>query len=185
MRKKKIALLDLGGVVFQSTGISNDIINWNIITKLNYKYGYELNIGEDKFDNFLSEYNNLTNQTLTGENFLKDVFDSLQINTELIELVRIDHDIIIVSDNYRENINYISNRYNFKNWSIKQIYSFDYKMVKSNPSFFVMLINELSEYEKKDMIFIDDSISKIESAKKCGITGILYQDNEQIRKELN
>ncbi len=184
MKKKKIILLDLGGVVFQSTGISNQIINWKVITKLNSKYGYELNIGKDKFPDFLSEYNQLTNQTLTGIRFLESLFNTLQMNRELVELIRQKHNIIIVSDNYRENIEYISERYDFKSWAIKQIYSYDYNMVKSNPLFFARLSEELTEYDKKEMLFIDDSQNKIASAEKNGIKGILFQNNEQIKREL-
>jgi len=158
---KKIVLLDLGGVVFQSTGNSNKIINWKEISKLNNKYGYDLNIGEDKFPNFLNDYNHITNQQLSREQFLQAVFNTLRINNELIDFLRKERDIIIVSDNYRENINYISKRYNFEKWAIKEIYSFDYKMVKSNPDFFERLIQELTEFEQNDLIFIDDSQHKV------------------------
>jgi len=183
MNRHKITLLDLGGVVFQSTGVSNDKINWEIISRLNNKYGHELNIGEDRFPDFLTEYNKLSKQFLTGKKFLKEVFDTLTMNRELVEMISAESDIVIVSDNYRENIAYISKRYDFEKWSIKQIYSFDYKMVKSNPNFFKKLLEELEGYTIEDMVFIDDSIKKIESAERHGIKGILYQDNEQIRKE--
>ena len=185
MKKRRITLLDLGGVVFQSTGISNEKINWEIISRLNNKYGYELNIGKDRFLDFLEDYNELTNQNLIGKDFLKEVFDTLEINHELIKMIKNESDIVIVSDNYRENIEYISKRYNFENWSIKQIYSFDYQMEKSNPNFFKRLIEELNEYAVEEMIFIDDSNSKIESAKRSGIKGIQYENNEQIRNQLN
>ncbi len=109
---KKLTLLDLGGVVFQSTGKSNERIKWETITLLNGKYGNELNVGKDLFYNFLKEYNEITNQKLSKEGFLKAVFDTLEINSELIEIVRAESDIVIVSDNYRENIAYISERYN-------------------------------------------------------------------------
>lgn len=91
---------------------------------------------------------------------------------------------MIVSDNYIENIEYISKRYNFESGSIKQIYSFDYSMVKSNPEFFSKLTEELNEYKTNDMIFIDDSIGKLESARKSGIKGILYGNNSQVKNEL-
>lgn len=184
MNPIKIVLLDLGGVVFQSTGISNKKIDWTIISILNEKYGYELNIGKDRFLDFLKEYNRLTNQQLIGEEFLKEVFDTLAINNALIETIRKEKDIIIVSDNYRENINYISQRYNFENWSIHQIYSFDYKMMKSNQLFFKRLLIDLKIYDVDEMIFIDDSAKKLESAAKSGIKGILYKNNEQTIKEL-
>lgn len=127
MQHKKITLLDLGGVVFQSTGISNEKIHWETISRLNHKYGYELNVGEDKYPAFLNEN---------------------------------------------------------EKWSINQIYSYDYKMVKSNPEFFKTLLNELPQYRSNEMLFIDDSIEKIESAKKSGIEGLLYLNNAQIINEL-
>ncbi len=184
MRKIKAVLLDLGGVVFQSTGISNKKINWKIISQLNHKYGYELNIGMvDSFPKFLKEYNTLTNQKLEGKDFLKFVFDTLEINKELIELLQSAYKIIIVSDNYRENIAYISKRYHFSNWAIQQIYSFNYKMAKSNPVFFQKLLKDIT-YQKEELIFIDDSQSKLDSAAKNGIQGFLYQNNEQIKEAL-
>jgi HAD superfamily hydrolase (TIGR01509 family) len=181
---KKLTLLDLGGVVFQSTGKSNERIKWETITLLNGKYGNELNVGKDLFYNFLKEYNEITNQKLSKEGFLKAVFDTLEINSELIEIVRAESDIVIVSDNYRENIAYISERYNFKSWSIGEIYSFDYELEKSNPNFFKRLLKELKEYDKEQLLFIDDSPNKIKSATENGIEGILFENNEQVRKDL-
>ncbi len=180
---KNLILLDLGGVVFQSTGISNGRIDWSIISRLNKKYGHDLNIGDDVFPAFLSEYNALTQQSLSGTTFLESVFDTLEFNTELIEMIRAQSDIVIVSDNYRENIAYISERYDFADWSLKQIYSFDYKMHKSNPVFFQKLLNELSDYKSNDMILIDDSPRNIESARNNGIEGMLFRNNAQVKKE--
>jgi HAD superfamily hydrolase (TIGR01509 family) len=184
MKKKKIALLDLGGVVFQSIGNSNQIINWKVITKLNYKYGYELNTGKEVFPDFLSDYNAITNQTLTGHQFLESVFNTLKLNDELIKYLRENYDIVIVSDNYKENIKYISKRFNFENWTIMQLYSFDYQMIKSNPLFFAEILNALSEYSKEEMIFIDDSQNNIKSAALHGIRGVLFKNNAQVQKDL-
>jgi len=184
MSNYKIILLDLGGVVFQSTGISNEAIDWQIITKLNKKYRTELDLGEGSLTDFLADYNNLTHQSLTSELFLKNLFDTLTINTALISMLQRRSNIIIVSDNYRESIAYISKRYHFDKWAIKQIYSFEYKLYKSNPAFFKRLLKDLKEYKTEELLFIDDSTSKLESAAKNGIKGILYQNNEQIKKVL-
>ncbi|MTB51120.1 HAD family hydrolase [Lewinella sp. W8] len=180
MNHQRITLLDLGGVVFQSTGVSNDQIDWTIITTLNHKYGYDLNIGKNLIPEFLKEYNALTKQDLDGETFLKGVFDTLEINEELIQFLSRNGKVIIVSDNYRENIAYISKRYCFSDWSINQIYSFDYQMVKSNPLFFRRLVEELSDVPVSEMILIDDSVDKIKSAQKSGIMGIRYECNDRV-----
>lgn len=180
----KNVLLDLGGVVFQSTGRSNQKINWSIITELNAIYGHDLNIGKDRLPEFLIEYNERTNQSLIAIDFLKEVFDTLDINTELIEFIRRKSEIVIVSDIYRENIEYISKRYKFNSWSVNQIYSFDYKMVKANPLFFEKLLLENQHLSSRELLFIDDSVLKINSATAHGIRAILYEDNSQIKKEL-
>jgi len=185
MKQPRIILLDLGGVVFQSSGTSNQIIDWKVINDLNHKYGYDLNIGRTLLQSLLNEYNELTNQYLTDKEFLKEVFDTLEINSELINLLNQQSEIIIVSDNYRENINYISQRYDFDKWSIKQIYSFEYEMLKEDPKFFARLLEDLKEFKREEMLFIDDSPNKIDSARKCGIKGIVYKINKQIRQELN
>jgi len=182
--KHKITLLDLGGVVFQSSGISNDRISWATINFLNKKYGPRLDLGEDCFSEFLHEYNLKTSQHLTGRVFLKEIFDTLEFNESLIQMLNRSSDIIIVSDNYKESIEYISRRYNFSSWSVKQVYSFQYRMFKSNPKFFEKLLTEINHYNVEDMVFIDDSRSKLESANKCGIKGILFENNEQVRNDL-
>jgi len=64
----------------------------------------------------------------------------------------------------------------------RQFYSFDYQMHKSNPDFFKRLLNDLEDYDIENLLFIDDSLSKLESAAKNGIQGILFQNNEQVKK---
>lgn len=174
-----ITLLDLGGVVFQSTGESNELIDWSTISELNNIYGHDLNIGLDQFPNFLKDYNLKTGLNLAGKEFLKSVFDTLEFNAELIEGIRKHSEIIIVSDNYRENIAYISKRFKFSEWAIKTFYSFDFGLEKSNPAFFEKLLGELEGFKVEDMIFIDDSLSKLKSAQKSGIKGIHFQNTKQ------
>jgi len=177
---KKIILLDLGGVVFQMSGTSNEVIDWDIINKLNDIYMYELSLGKDKFPDFLAAYNARTHQTLIGKEFLQYLFDTLTFNKELIDIVSAYGEVIIVSDNYRENIEYISKRYEFDTWASQQFYSYDFELFKSTPKFFKRLLAELRAYSKEDMILIDDSPNKLESAAKNGIKGILFQNNEQV-----
>ncbi|MEM1120378.1 MAG: hypothetical protein AAGJ18_07995, partial [Bacteroidota bacterium] len=69
--------------------------------------------------------------------------------------------------------------------SIKQIYSYEYGMYKSNPKFFERLLSENQELELKDLLLIDDSQSKLDSAFEHGISGIQFVNNEQVFKEIN
>ena len=115
--------------------------------------------------------------------FLEGVFDTLIFNADLVQLLSQIGDIIIVSDNYRENIEYISERYHFSDWAVHQIYSFDYQLEKANPLFFEKLLQEL-DYDSDELLFIDDSPRKIESAQKHGIKGIVFHNNEQLKVDL-
>lgn len=173
-------LLDLGGVVFQSRGISNNYINWDIISELNHKYAYDLNIGKDLFPVFVKEYNEKTKLNLTGSEFLKFIFDTLEFNQELIDAIRNVADIIIVSDNYRENMEYISERYHFQDWAVHQIYSYDYQMVKAHPLFFKKVLKEISPFQYEHILFIDDSPHKLESAARQGIPSLLFEGNDAV-----
>lgn len=179
----KNILLDLGGVVFQSTGTSNERIHWDVITKLNYRYGHQLNVGEDLFGAFMQDYNAMTAQQLSGDAFLKAVFDTLAFNHELVNFLQKSWPIYILSDNYRENIAYISQRYHFDRYFERQFYSFDFALTKENPEIFRKVLQEL-DMSAEDFIFIDDSPHKLDSALAVGMKGIQFQDNAQLFADL-
>ena len=184
MNQKPICLLDLGGVIFQSTGESNDEINWPVISKLNYIYGHDLNIGKDVFPDFIKAYNLRTGLNLDGELFLQFIWETLKYNKELVDGLKASYDIVIVSDNYIENIDYIADRYDFDSWAIDQYYSFDFELEKSDPQFFERLIKEAG-WKGSELIFIDDSQSKLDSAAQQGIKGFLFKNNEQLFADIN
>jgi len=175
----KNILLDLGGVVFQSTGTSNDRIQWDVITKLNHRYGHQLNIGEDLFGAFMRDYNEMTSQVLSGADFLKAVFDTLSFNHELVNFLQKIGPIYILSDNYRENIAYISNRYHFDRYFTQQFYSFDFTLTKEDPEIFLKVMQAL-DMAAEDFIFIDDSPHKLDSALAVGMKGIQFRNNAQL-----
>lgn len=178
----KNVLLDLGGVVFNSTGLSNEKIDWKIISQLNHKYGHQLNIGEISAQPFLDEYNQLTSQELILADFLQSIFDTLEFNSQLISFLSERAHIYILSDNYRENIAYISKRYKFATWSKKQFYSYDFELTKYQGTKIFELVLQNLDIKASDLIFIDDSPEKIKFAQQCGIPSIIYKNNQQLFK---
>ena len=184
MLDKPILLLDLGGVVFTSTGRDSPAIDWAVITELNYRYGHDLNVGKDVFPEFMRDYNRGTGLQLSGDRFLQDVFDTLEINRELIDTLRQKNELVIVSDNYRENIAYIAARYRFADWAKRQIYSFDYELTKEDPDFFRRLLTDLAPCRPENLLLLDDSPEKLAAAASVGIAGVLYQSNAQALREL-
>lgn len=185
-RNKNIVLLDLGGVVFQINNTRSKKIDWKIINTLNdiYEKGQQP-MTKNAFSALLSSYNQLTNQSLGEIEFLEAFYSTLSINWELIDIIKEKAEIIIVSDNYYESIDYCSKKYNFDKWSLHQVYSYEYKIVKSNPLFFKKFLKMNPLYDLGNMVLIDDSIAKIDSAAKCSIKGILYESNEKVKEKLN
>ena len=184
MTNKPTLLLDLGGVVFTSTGVDSPAIDWAVITELNHRYGHDLNVGRNVFSDFMRDYNHTTDLELTGEAFLREVFDTLAINRELIDTLGRKNELVIVSDNYRENIAYIAERYRFADWAAGQIYSFDYGLTKEDPAFFRRLLADLTPARPEDLLLLDDSPHKLASAAQVGIAGICFINNEQALREL-
>lgn len=176
-------LLDLGGVVFQSTGRKSEAIDWSIISRLNHQYGHELNLGKDLFPTFLENYNEQSTLQLSGDEFLKEVFDTLDVNQSLVDHLKQHFPICILSDNYRENIAYISKRYRFSDWTNHQFYSFQYGMTKANPALFQEVLQELTVQPER-VLFIDDYAPHIQTAASLGIRGIQFVNNTQVFAEL-
>ncbi|MFK8164006.1 MAG: HAD family hydrolase [Lewinella sp.] len=176
-------LLDLGGVTFQATGQSNATIDWSVISPLNYKYGGKMSVGDVGLPIFLAEYNAATNQHLTEIEFLDAIWDTLEMNTELVNYLKSRYKIIIVSDNYRENIEYVAKRFDFASWASQEFYSYDYGTLKKEPAFFERLINELP-YPPAELTLIDDSPHKLAAAATVGIKGILFRGTAGVITEL-
>jgi putative hydrolase of the HAD superfamily len=131
----------------------------------------------------MEAYNRKSEQRLTGEAFLETVFDSLEFNRPLVDKLKKLAPIIIASDNYRENIEYISRRFHFDSWSIAQYYSFELQIFKSDVSFFQILLKDL-DCTASDLLFIDDDPNNILTAESMGINGLIFKNNAQLFNEL-
>jgi putative hydrolase of the HAD superfamily len=56
---------------------------------------------------------------------------------------------------------------------------------KTEPAFFEKILAELSDFAPKDVIFFDDSQSKVDTACAVGIDGRLYTNVDQVTELLN
>lgn len=183
MNSKPILLLDLGGVVFTSSGAYNSKIDWNIINELNEVYAHDMNIGKDVFPDFLNDYNLKKDVQLSGYEFLDHLFTTISFNEELVSFAKAHFRVFIVSDNYRENIEFINRKYHLASWAEKQFYSYNLGSVKEKAEFFHKLISELSE-PIDQMVLVDDSPLKLNSAQKTGIKSILHTGNNHTINQL-
>ncbi|MEM7660572.1 MAG: HAD family hydrolase [Bacteroidota bacterium] len=178
-----LLLLDLGGVVFQSTGRSSELIDWSIVSQLNHKYGHQLNVGEDLFPTFVKEYNALTKQHLDGPGFLNAIWETLEMNRALVEWLKPRFRLFILSDNYRENIAFISHRFQFADWTEGQYYSFDFALAKNNPEIFRLVLEDLG-LKGSSVFYLDDDPGNMERASAFGVKGVRFENNEQAFADL-
>ena len=180
--------LDLGGVVFTSSQETVSSVRWDVVNNLNYIYGHDLNIGRDVFPKFLNDYNSKAGTSFTTFEFLDHLFTTITYNEELVSFVKAHFSIIITSDNYRENIQFINKRYNISSWAKEQYYSYDFEIEKSDSNFFRKLLKKVN-VPIDSIVFIDDSLAKIRSAESCGIYSIQHLDNattiEKLQEYLN
>lgn len=131
---------------------------------------------------------------LEGTNWnasIKDLKDVIRENLnvpvegtiELIEKLKGNYNLILLSDHVREWVDYIIENF-------KEITLFDYKFfsyeigkLKTDNDCFQMIVDKL-KINPKETIFIDDSIKNVMDAKKCGIDGIEFKNINQLEEEL-
>lgn len=92
--------------------------------------------------------------------------------------------LILVSDLWEELKNRILLNYPWINSLFdKRHYSYEYGMVKSDPLFFKKIL-EQEKVNPDECFFVDDYYVNVEMAQKAGITGIVFEDAIQLKREL-
>lgn len=180
----RYALIDLGGVLFTRNEHRSGSLDWEMIDSLNSSMGDDLDIGRASLDLFVQRYNELAGAQLTSILFLEKVFSEFDLNRTLLEAVSQKLTICIASDNYKENVEFIKERFRLSDWTHKEYYSYSLGNFKSEQAFFTKVMSDLG-CEAGDCLFIDDSIQNINAASSLGIRTIHFRNNEQAITELN
>lgn len=93
-------------------------------------------------------------------------------------------DIYLTSDHITERLGEIKDNYpGIFRVIKKQFWSCQLGMIKSDPGFFPLLL-KITGLDPRDIILVDDSIDNIIAAAKCGISGICFQNANQLEKAL-
>jgi len=101
----------------------------------------------------------------------------------LIQLLKGNYHLVLLSDQIREWTEYIKATRNELAIFDQQIFSFDCGMIKSDPWMFphaLDVINTTADH----CLFIDDSSVNIAAAEKCGIKSILYVGPSDLKQQL-
>lgn len=91
--------------------------------------------------------------------------------------------VYYLSDNVRERVNRINNKYNFLEWFEDGIFSHEVGVRKPNPEIYKYTLSK-AQVQPEETIFIDDKQSALDPAKKMGIITILFESPEQLRQDL-
>lgn len=181
----KNIIFDLGGVLLKGTPSSflkKELLN-------NKEYNMLLSF----FDNW--ENLDLGNESLEDKflkckidnkykNILLNYYEKRDINMDLINLSKKlksnGYKLYILSDNNKESSEYYkSNKLfdSFDGWVI----SCDYKTVKKDGRLFEIMLEKYN-LKPNECFFIDDNTVNVEVAKRYGIKGFVYNENDDITK---
>ena len=195
MNEIKTIIFDLGGVYFtDGTKRAIDIISqeWNLDQK-EVANVFKGKIGTDYRENKISH-----------DEFWKQAKEALKINeatdklaqiwlegyvpinntVELIkELKENGYEILYLSDNVQERIDYLENKYHFLQYFNSGVFSHIVGVRKPNPKIYQLAL-EQSSYPAKNCVYIDDKPELLEEAKKLGMETIVFINPDDTRKQL-
>jgi len=113
------------------------------------------------------------------KNSIIKYYESRDINEDLIKLIeqlKDNYKIYILSDNNKEAIDYYKNKLNFIDG---MVVSCDYQTLKKDGKLFKILLDKYN-LNPSECYFIDDRLDNIEVGKKLGINGFLFDENKNI-----
>ena len=113
------------------------------------------------------------------QNFHNEVEGSLPILTQLASR----YELVLLSDHAREWIAYIRSVHPFLRVFKRTFFSYDLKVMKSDPGAFLKVLDALS-IPPANCLFIDDNPGNVDVAESVGIAGIRFVDAGQLAAEL-
>ena len=127
---------------------------------------------------------------ITGEDsekILHDWLGTAVINGDMINLIKElkkKYKISLLSNASSGFINRILKRININELFNCIIISSEEGMIKPNKEIFELMLSKM-KVEASKSVFIDDNIFNVEGANEVGMTGILFKDIEQLKKDLS
>lgn len=190
----KVIIFDLGGVLF-TNGTKK------FIQDISNKYNLDIELIKEIIDGEVgSQYREAK---ITRDEFWKIVLEKLNISEGIdnlekqwisgYELIEGTKEIILelakkyrvyyLSDNVKERVDKINNKYNFLQWFEDGIFSHDVGVRKPNPEIYRYILRK-AQVSPNEAVFIDDKLSALKPAQEMGITTILFETPEKLREKL-
>lgn len=190
----KALIFDVGGVLcmLDDIGFRNAIykrydVNEEQFTAVELENRRKLDAGEITAAQHLANIGKALGIQIDAEEYWKLRFDFVQINTELLELVRKlkpHYQVFILSNNSKPFADYLASIPGFMELFDRSLFSFQVKLKKPNPEFFQKLL-EGTGVPPSACIFIDDRADLVTAAGGFGMHAILYTSNAALTDALH
>lgn len=190
----KVIIFDLGGVLFTNgtkkfiqeisskynldTEVVKDLMDGDVGSQ--YR---EAKISRDQFWERVLEKLNIREDTKTLENQWISGYDLIEGTRDIILDLSKKYKVYYLSDNVRERVKQINDRYNFLEWFEDGVFSHEVGVRKPNPKMYTYTLKK-AQVNPHEAVFIDDKESALEPARKMGITTILFESPELLRQKL-
>ena len=195
MKDIKTVIFDLGGVYFtDGTKRAIDIISqrWNLDPAI------VADVFKGKIGTAYRE------SQITHEEFWKQAKETLGIDAPMQELAEIwlngyvpiegtvdiikelkenGYEILYLSDNVQERIDYIEEKYHFLQYFKSGVFSHIVGVRKPNPKIYQYALDESSN-PAENCVYIDDKPNLLEEAQKLGMETIAFVNPEETRNKL-
>ncbi len=190
----KVILFDLGGVLF-----TNGTKKFN--EAIASRYNLDKEFVKDVMDGEIgSKYREAK---ITRDEFWKYFLDKLRIQEDpdklekewisYYDLIEGTRDIILelsrkykvyyLSDNVKERVDKLDERFSFLQWFKDGIFSHDVGVRKPNPQIYTFAVKKVGVLPE-EILFVDDKTSSLAPANQMGIQTILFETSEKLREEL-
>lgn len=114
------------------------------------------------------------------ERFRTAWYDCYELDVAMQNLVRSLHGrvrLAVFSGNIASRVRYLDEKYDFRRYFEREIYSYDHGSTKPDPAFVDVLLRELNCTPQR-IAYIDDKQSALDPALARGVEGILYRSGD-------
>ena len=138
----------------------------------------QLDIGTEKFEEYVHAINNVFNKNFTTETYISMFISNIKINHRILNAIKNSKmEICIVSDTFKELSDCYDGLFNGKFKSYRKFYSHNLHKIKSEGAFEEVL--NLINAKAEECLLIDDNMENIRAAEKRNISGVLASPETQ------
>ena len=190
----KAILFDLGGVLFTNGAkkfnhaiaarynLDDDFVKSISDGEIGTKYR-ESKITRDEFWKYFLEKLNIKEDPDKLEKEWISYYELIEGTRDIIFDLAKKYRVYYLSDNVKERVDKLDERFGFLKWFTDGIFSHDVGVRKPDPKIYEFALRKASVLPE-EVVFIDDKESSLIPARKLGVTAILFVSPEQLRNDL-